>query len=44
MPEKAKPYTPSTPAEVLALQTVDWSKIVPVRAQLVERFDREFSI
>ena len=44
VPEKAKPYTPATPAEVLALQTVDWSKIVPVRAQLVERFDREFSI
>jgi putative spermidine/putrescine transport system substrate-binding protein len=44
VPEKAKPYTPATPAEVLALQTVDWSKIVPVRPQLVERFDREFSI
>ncbi len=43
VPEKAKPYTPSTPAEVLALQTVDWSKIVPVRAQLVERFDRIFA-
>ena len=44
VPEAAKPYTPSTPAEVLALQTVDWSKIVPVRAQLVERFDRTFSV
>ena len=43
VPEKAKPYTPATPEEVLALQTVDWSKIVPVRAQLVERFDRTFA-
>ncbi len=44
VPEAAKPYTPATPAEVLALQTVDWSKIVPVRPQLVERFDRTFSV
>ena len=44
IPEKARPYTPSTPEEVLALQTVDWSKIVPVRPQLVEQFDRTFSI
>ena len=43
VPEKAKPYTPATPEEVLALQTVDWSKIVPVRAQLGERFDRTFA-
>jgi len=43
VPEKAKPYTPATPEEVLALQTVDWSKIVPVRPQLVERFDRTFA-
>ncbi len=44
VPDAAKPYTPATPAEVLALQTVDWSKIVPVRPQLVERFDRTFSV
>lgn len=43
IPEKARPYTPSTPEEVLALQTVDWSKIVPVRPQLVEQFDRTFA-
>ncbi len=44
VPEKARPYTPSTPEEVLKLQTVDWSKIVPVRPKLVEQFDRTFSI
>ena len=44
VPEAAKPYTPSTPEEVLALQTVDWPNIVKVRPQLVERFDREFSV
>lgn len=44
VPEAAKPYTPATPEEVAKLQTVDWTKIVPVRSQLVERFDREFAI
>ena len=44
VPEAAKPYTPSTPEEVLSLQTVDWPNIVKVRPQLVERFDREFSV
>ncbi len=43
IPADAAPYTPSTPEEVTALQTVDWSKIVPVRGQLVERFDRTFA-
>ena len=41
VPEAAKPYTPSTPEEVLKLQTVDWTKIVPARGQIVDRFDRE---
>ncbi len=44
VPEAARPYTPATPAEVATLQTVDWSKIVPVRGELVERFDRTFAI
>jgi putative spermidine/putrescine transport system substrate-binding protein len=44
IPSAAKPYTPSTPEEVMKLQTVDWSKIVTVRPQLVERFDREFAV
>jgi putative spermidine/putrescine transport system substrate-binding protein len=39
--EAARPYTPSTPEEVLRLQTVDWQKIVPVRGQIVDRFDRD---
>jgi putative spermidine/putrescine transport system substrate-binding protein len=41
VPDAAKPYTPSTPEEVLRLETVDWTKIVPVRGQIVDRFDRE---
>lgn len=44
VPAEARAYTPSTPEEVLALQTIDWTKIVPVRGQLVERFDRTFAI
>jgi len=44
VPEAARPYTPSTPAEVLALQTIDWPKIAPQRGALVERFDRTFAI
>jgi putative spermidine/putrescine transport system substrate-binding protein len=44
VPDAAKPYTPSTPEEVLALQTVDWSKIAPVRGKIVEQFDRLFAI
>jgi putative spermidine/putrescine transport system substrate-binding protein len=43
VPEAARPYTPATPDEVLRLQTVDWAKIVPVRGQIVDRFDRELS-
>ena len=43
VPDAAKPYTPSTPEEVLALQTIDWTKIVPQRGQLVDRFDRTFA-
>ena len=40
IPEAARPYTPSTPAEVLRLQSVDWSKIAPNRGKIVEQFDR----
>lgn len=43
IPEAARPYTPSTPEEVLKLQTVDWSKIAPVRGKLVDQFDRLFA-
>lgn len=44
VPEAARPYTPSTPAEVLALQTIDWPVIAPQRGALVERFDRIFAL
>ena len=43
VPEAAKPYTPATPEEVLRLQTIDWTKIAPVRGQIVDRFDRELA-
>lgn len=43
IPEAARAYTPSTPTEVLRLQSVDWSKIAPVRGRLVEQFDRFFA-
>ncbi|WP_162243926.1 extracellular solute-binding protein [Aurantimonas sp. Leaf443] len=44
VPPEAAPYTPSSPEEVVALQTIDWPSIVPVRGELVERFDRTFAI
>jgi putative spermidine/putrescine transport system substrate-binding protein len=43
VPEAARPYTPSTADEVLRLQTIDWTKIAPVRGQIVDRFDRELA-
>jgi putative spermidine/putrescine transport system substrate-binding protein len=44
VPEAARPYTPATPEEVLKLQTIDWSKIAPVRGKIVEQFDRLFAL
>lgn len=44
VPVEARAFTPATPEEVLALQTIDWPKIVPMRGQLVERFDRTFAM
>ena len=44
VPADARAYTPSTPDEIQALQTIDWARIVPVRGQLVERFDRTFAM
>jgi putative spermidine/putrescine transport system substrate-binding protein len=43
VPEAAKPYTPSSPEEVAALQTVDWSVIAAKRGAIVEEFDRLFA-
>jgi putative spermidine/putrescine transport system substrate-binding protein len=42
VPEAARAYTPTTPAEVARLQSVDWQKIAPVRGQILEQFDRTF--
>jgi putative spermidine/putrescine transport system substrate-binding protein len=42
VPEAARAYTPSTPAEVERLQSVDWAKIAPVRGRILEQFDRTF--
>jgi putative spermidine/putrescine transport system substrate-binding protein len=44
VPSEAAAYTPSTPEEITALQTIDWPKIVPIRGELVERFDRTFAV
>ncbi len=43
IPEAARPYTPTTPDQVLRLQSVDWSRIAPVRGRIVEQFDRLFA-
>ena len=43
IPADARAYTPSTPEEVLRLQSVDWSAIAPVRGRIVEQFDRLFA-
>ena len=40
VPEAARVYTPTTPEEVLRLQSVDWSKIAPMRGKILEQFDR----
>jgi putative spermidine/putrescine transport system substrate-binding protein len=44
VPAEAAPYMPARPEEIAALQTIDWPKIVPVRGELVERFDRTFAV
>ncbi|MBB3770380.1 putative spermidine/putrescine transport system substrate-binding protein [Angulomicrobium tetraedrale] len=43
VPEAARAYTPATPEEVAALQTVDWSAIAAKRGAIVEEFDRLFA-
>lgn len=44
VPPEAAPFTPSSAEEIAALQTIDWTRIVPQRSELVDRFDREFSV
>lgn len=41
IPDAAKPYTPSTPEQVLKLQSVDWKLVVPNQGAIIDRFDRE---
>ncbi|KQT83831.1 extracellular solute-binding protein [Aurantimonas sp. Leaf443] len=43
VPEAARAYTPASPEEVAALQSVDWSVIAPQRGAIVEQFDRLFA-
>ncbi|TMI79748.1 MAG: extracellular solute-binding protein [Bacillati bacterium ANGP1] len=43
VPLEAADYIPTTIAEVRRLQTVNWPVIVPNRAAIVERWNREFS-
>lgn len=42
VPDAARAYTPSTPAEVARMQSVDWARIAPVRGRILEQFDRAF--
>jgi ABC-type Fe3+ transport system substrate-binding protein len=42
-PASAAAYLPSTPEEIAAVQTVDWTKIAPLRGAIVEAFDRMFA-
>jgi putative spermidine/putrescine transport system substrate-binding protein len=43
LPADAAPYMPSTPAEVAAVQVMDWAKLSPLRGPTVDAFDRMFA-
>lgn len=43
VPSEAAEYIPTTLGEVRRLQTVNWPIVVPKRATIVERWNREFS-
>src|SRR6267143_1866559 len=43
VPPEAADYIPTTLNEIRRLQTVNWPVIVPVRAAIVERWNREFA-
>jgi len=43
VPAEAAEYIPTTVAEVRRLQTVNWPVVVPKRAAIVERWNREFA-
>jgi ABC-type Fe3+ transport system substrate-binding protein len=42
-PQAAAEYLPSTPAEVAAMASIDWTKVAPHRGRTVEAFDRMFA-
>lgn len=43
VPEEAKAYIPGTPEEVASLQTIDWTKIVPQRADILDTWNKQFT-
>jgi putative spermidine/putrescine transport system substrate-binding protein len=43
VPAEAGEYIPTSLAEVRRLQTVNWPVVVPRRAAIVERWNREFA-
>jgi hypothetical protein len=43
LPEAAAPYMPATPAEIAAVQVMDWAKLAPLRAPTLDAFDRLFA-
>ena len=42
-PDEAKPYVPSTPAEMASTTSLDWPLVAPLRGRTVETFDRMFA-
>ena len=42
-PDEAKPFVPSTPAELASTTSLDWPLIAPLRGRTVETFDRMFA-
>jgi hypothetical protein len=43
LPAEAAPYMPATPAEIAAVQVMDWAKLAPLRAPTLDAFDRLFA-
>lgn len=41
--DEAKEYIPGTPEEVASLQTIDWTKIVPQRAEILDTWNKKFT-
>lgn len=43
VPEEAREYIPGTPEEVASLQTIDWTVIVPKRAEILDTWNKQFT-